>query len=103
MCLHQYVPRGFRSGIELVPRSWYIDQGHNGHAGRAHGTPRGKILSATVTFTLAWMPLNVVLVVVWEGGWSGDKRLLFPAEWGTWVELGPVKRGPPSGCTDPTL
>ena len=38
-----------------------------------------------------------------EAGWSGDKRLLFPAEWGTSVELGSVKRGPPSGCTDPGL
>ena len=38
-----------------------------------------------------------------EAGWSGDKRLLFPAEWGTSVKLGSVKRAPPSGCTDPGL
>ena len=28
---------------------------------------------------------------------------LIPAEWGTSVHLGSVKRGPRSGCTDPGL
>ena len=88
------VQTGLASAQKKAEREGEQMMNENGHAGRAHGTPRGKILSATVTFTLAWMPLNVVLVVVWEGGWSGDKRLLFPAEWGTWVELGSIERGP---------
>jgi len=62
------VQTGLASAQKKAEREGEQMMNENGHVGRAHGTPRAKILSATVTFTLAWVPLNVVLVVVWKRG-----------------------------------
>jgi hypothetical protein len=46
---------------------------------------------------------RVVLVVLRKEGGQVINGYLIPAEWGTSVELGSVKRGPPSGCMTGTL
>ena len=55
------VQTGLASAQKEAEREGEQMMDENGRVGRAHGTPSTKILSTTVTFTLARMPLNVVL------------------------------------------